>query len=324
MDTEQAVQPLFTDSRLILSAGTLVKATFRERANAAGQGGFDAISLFPQQYLAARGREKLSLNNMREILVEHNIDLDEVDPLLDWFGPEASRSESLMVEMAQELGARSVNVAAAFVSDRSFGQLTDCYGRVCERLGRCGLRADLEFLPWTGVSNLTTALDLVEAVGQPNAGVMFDLWHFFNSKQELDVLRQLSPAQVSRITSLQLNDVPGRITGLSRGQSWQYTKDMLQTVVDSIRVLGLDAFINTAMKAKYPHPAAQKMMKDALCSRCFPGEGDMPVAQVLAILAEKGVTPAIGVEVFNLENHVLDAVEIAAKAQACYHSVACR
>ncbi len=324
MNNQQPGEPIFGGSRLILSAGTLVKATFRERVHAAGQAGFDAISLFPQQYLAARGREKLSLDNMREILAQNDVALDEVDPLLDWFGPEASRSESLMLEMAQELGARSVNVAAAFVSDRSFEQITDCYGRVCERLGRFGLRADLEFLPWTGVSNLSTALGLVEAVGQPNAGVMFDLWHFFNSNEEMDVLHKLSPEQASRITSLQLNDVPQRISALSRVQGRQYTRDMLRNVVDSIRVLGLDAFLKVAIRAKYPHPAAQKMMKDALCSRCFPGEGVMPVTQVLSILADKGVTPAIGVEVFNLDNYVLGAAEVAAKAQSSYRAAASR
>ena len=39
----------------------------------------------------------------------------------------------------------------------------------------------------------------------------------------------------------------------------------------------------------------------------------MPVTQVLSILADKGVTPAIGVEVFNLDNYVLGAAEVAAE-----------
>ena len=173
-------QPLFPDSRLLLSAGTLVKASFTERVRAARQAGFDAISLFPQQYLAARRKEKLSLGDMREILAEHEVGLDEVDPLLDWFGPEASTSESLMMEMAEGLGARSINVATAFVSDSSFEEICNCFGRVCERVAGYGLRADLEFLPWTGVGSLTSALNILAAVNQPNAGVMFDLWHFFN------------------------------------------------------------------------------------------------------------------------------------------------
>lgn len=322
MDTQAIGEPLFKDSRLILSAGTLAKATFVERVRAAKQAGFDAISLFPQQYLATARQENVSVEKMREILAEHEVDLDEVDPLLDWFGRDATRSELLMMEMAEALGARSINVAAAFVSERSFQEIVDYYGRVCERVSRFALRADLEFLPWTGVGSLTTALEVLEAVNQPNAGVMFDLWHFFNSGENLEVLRKLSPQQAARITSLQLNDVPDLIGGLGLRQNWQYTKDMVQNVIDSVRVLGMDAFLNSAIKAKYPHPAAQRMMKDALCSRRFAGQGDKPVTEVLAILSERGVTPAIGVEVFNLQNYALPAAEIARKAMVSYESVA--
>lgn len=309
---------IFADSRLILSAGTLPGATFRERTSSAKAAGFDAISLFPQQYLRAIKHEKLSVSDMQDILVEHAIDLDEVDPLLDWFGPGASPSELLMTEMAQAFGARSVNVATAFVSDRSLEEIAACYARVCERLASHGLRADLEFLPWTRVDSLQAALSVLDLADQANAGVMFDCWHFFNSGGTPDDLRKLTASESARITSLQLNDAPQDIAGLSRRQNWLYTKDMFQSLVDSIRVMGFSAFRNVALKAEYPHPEAQKMMKDALCSRLFPGEGVKPVSEVLGILHEKGVRPAIGVEVFNLDNYELTAGEVSQRAmQTC-------
>jgi sugar phosphate isomerase/epimerase len=321
MMSQTHTQPLFPDSRLLLSAGTLVKASFSERVRAAREAGFDAISLFPQQYLAARRKEKLGVGDMREILAEHDVSLDEVDPLLDWFGPRASPSESLMMEMAEGLGARSINVATAFVSDRSQEEICDCFGQVCERVAQYGLRADLEFLPWTGVNTLTSALNILAAVNQPNAGVMFDLWHFFNSGEQLDVLRNLEPHQAARITSLQLNDAPDSIADLRLAKKWLYLKDMLHNAADSIRVLGFDAFRNVAASARYPHPQANKMMKDALCSRMFPGHGSQPVTEVLSILAEKGVRPAIGVEVFNLEHYARSASELAAVAMQGYRQV---
>ena len=322
MNAEPISDPLFQSSRLILSAGTLTNTTFVERVSAAQQAGFDAISLFPQQYLAARRSEYLSVAGMQKILVDHNVDLDEVDPLLDWFGPGATPSEILMMEMAEALGARSINVAAAFVSDRPFQELVDCYGRLCERAAQHGLRANLEFLPWTTVGSLTSALEIVDAVAQPNAGVMFDFWHFFNSGEDLDVLRGLTSQHAAHITSLQLNDVPESIDDLSRAQNWAYMKDMFQSTIDSIRVMGMDAFLKVAIKAKYPHRGAGKMMKDAQCSRLFPGEGVMPVAEVLAILSEKGVAPAIGVEVFNLEHNALKSADIAMRAMKTYKAVA--
>jgi sugar phosphate isomerase/epimerase len=309
---------LFSDSRLILSAGTLLRASFRERVTSAKAAGFDAISLFPQQYLAAIRKEKLTVSDMQEILAEHEIAIDEVDPLLDWFAPGTTPSETLMVEMAQAFGARSMNVAAAFVSDRSSQEITDCFARVCERLAQHGLRADLEFLPWTGVSSLTSALSIVDKAGQANAGVMFDCWHFFNSEDSLDTLRELTELQASRITSLQVNDAPQVIAELSRKQGWNYIRDMFQSLIDSIRVMGFDRFRNVALKARYPHPGAQRMMKDAQCSRLFPGEGDKPLAEVLSILHDKGVRPAIGLEVFNLENYTMSPAEVAQRAMRGY------
>lgn len=321
MIREAAGTNLFSDSRLILSAGTLPKAGFRERISAAKTAGFDAVSLFPQQYLSALRKEKLSVNNMQEILAEHEIALDEVDPLLDWFAPGATPSESLMVGMARTFGARSMNVAAAFVSDRSLQEITDCFARVCERLAQYGLRADLEFLPWTQVDSLTSALSIVEKAGQANAGAMFDCWHFFNSEDSLDTLRDLTESQASRISSLQVNDAPQTIARLSRKQRWHYTRDMFGSLVDGIRVMGFERFRNVALKASYPHPAAQGMMRDAQCSRLFPGEGDSPVAEVLSILHEKGVRPAIGVEVFNLDNDRMSPAEVAQKAMRGYQGV---
>ena len=72
------------------------------------------------------------------------------------------------------------------------------------------------------MSNLTTALKLLDEADQPNAGVMFDCWHFFNGGENMDVLRNLTSRQAARITSLQLNDVPRSVSDLSLGQNWEY------------------------------------------------------------------------------------------------------
>jgi len=313
--------PIFANARLILSAGSLPKASFIERVSAAKAAGFTAISLFPQQYLAAQRKEKLSTTDMRDILAEHEIALDEVDPLLDWFGPTASPSENLMMEMADAFGARSVNVAAAFVSDKPVSEIVDCFGRTCERVAAHGLRADLEFLPWTQVPDLTSALSLLEQANPSSAGIMFDFWHFFNGGGQVAQLNALSIESAARITSLQLNDVPNSIAELSRRQNWHFIKTMLQAAVDSVRVMGWDGFTKVAAKAQYPHVDAQKMMKDALCSRLMPGDGDRPVVDVLNALAAKDVQPAIGIEVFNFAHDHLPARDIALHAMRAYRSV---
>lgn len=311
----------FEGSRLLLSAGTLPRASFVQRVSAAKAAGFDAISLFPQHYLAAQRKEKLSPADMVQILTDHEMALDEVDPLLDWVRPEASPSEQLMLEMADTFGARSVNVAAAFVSDKPFNEIVDHFAATCERIASHGLRVDLEFLPWTQIDSLTTAFKVLEQANQPNAGVMFDFWHFFNSRDDLDNLESLSPEQARLITSLQLNDKPTTIEAFSLRQKWEHFKDTVQSAVDGFRVMGRDSFLNVAARAQYPHPDAQQMMKEALCSRLMPGAGDQPVQQVFDLLAAKGVTPTIGVEVFNIDQYALTPEEVARRAMASYRAL---
>jgi sugar phosphate isomerase/epimerase len=47
------------------------------------------------------------------------------------------------------------------------------------------LTADLEFMPWTFVPDLTTANRIVAQAGQANAGVLVDALHFDRSKSSI-------------------------------------------------------------------------------------------------------------------------------------------
>jgi sugar phosphate isomerase/epimerase len=53
---------------------------------------------------------------------------------------------------------------------------------------------------------VATARAVVEASGAPNAGLMIDVWHFFNTRSTLADLDGLPP---ERIVAVQLND--GRV-----------------------------------------------------------------------------------------------------------------
>ena len=85
---------------LVLCAGTLATASFRERAEAAAAAGFAGVSLFVTDHLRARA-EGLSDADLRAILGDSGIAVAEVDPLLRWV-PEA------------ELGAEANAQGAAF------------------------------------------------------------------------------------------------------------------------------------------------------------------------------------------------------------------
>ncbi len=184
----------------ILCAATVLKA--------ARSAGFDAITLFPQQYLDARRREKLTINDMRAMLRDHQMVVETVDPLLDWFNPQPSQSEDLLFDIAEALGAKTINAAPAFAPELSHAELVDIFSQLCERAARRGLRVDLEFLPWTVIPNFSTALDIVEVSAQRNAGITFDCLHFYRSGGDIVDLSNLSSEQALLIGNIQLCDIP--------------------------------------------------------------------------------------------------------------------
>jgi sugar phosphate isomerase/epimerase len=68
-----------------------------------------------------------------------------------------------------------------------------------------GLRAVLEFFPWTVVPDLSAALRAIEAAERPALGILVDTLHFNRSTSELDDLDQIS---ASRLPFVHVADAP--------------------------------------------------------------------------------------------------------------------
>ncbi|MEY4748487.1 MAG: hypothetical protein RIQ60_701 [Pseudomonadota bacterium] len=96
--------------------------------------------------------------------------------------------------VGQQLGAAHVLVAG---DDPDEARLTANYGAFCEAAARHGMTADLEFMPWTEVPNLSTAQRIVRAVDQPNAAVLVDALHFGRSASRLGELKDWPRARLN-------------------------------------------------------------------------------------------------------------------------------
>jgi len=94
-------------------------------------------------------------------------------------------------EAGARLGARHILVAAY---DPDLTRFSDRYRRFCEAAATYGLTADLEFMPWTSVPDLKTAIRIVADVDHPAAGILVDALHFDRSQSSLADLRMI-PAQ---------------------------------------------------------------------------------------------------------------------------------
>ena len=267
---------------LVLCAGTLLRATFREKVEAAAAGGFRAITLWPHDYALAR-ESGASDAELRRILADHGVSVADLDPLLTWLPEERAAAERSIAGAAGEedfyriadaLGARSLNACQGFGTSVDKDAAAGALAGVCERAAAHGLFVTLEFLPWSGIPDAATAFEIVRRSGHPGATVMFDTWHHVRGSNDMAQLRALPGAKVG---SVQINDAP------------------LAPEAD--------------------------LVQESLERRLLPGEGELPLLEMLAILDEIGCRAPIGVEVFSKALDALPPVEVGRRAGAAARRV---
>jgi sugar phosphate isomerase/epimerase len=93
------------------------------------------------------------------------------------------------LDVGRRLGARAMLVAG---DDRDEARLAQSFAALCEAARPFGMAADIEFMPWTAVPNLSSAVRLVDGAGRPaNAGILVDALHFARSRSHLPEIKAL-------------------------------------------------------------------------------------------------------------------------------------
>lgn len=199
---------------LVLCAGSLAQVGLFERCRAAAHAGFTAVSLFLSDLDQARAAGH-SDADIRAMLEGHGLAVAELDPLLSWVEGSgvtaggdgaafAGYSEGDFLRAADTFGARSINAALFATEPVPHEQLVAGFAGVCDRAKQHGLLVHLEFMPFSQVCDVDSALSIVEEAGRDNGGLMFDVWHHFRGGRSDATLRRAAP----RITATQLDDAP--------------------------------------------------------------------------------------------------------------------
>ncbi len=204
---------MYQPDQLGLCCGSLIQADFRGLAEAAASAGFRTITMWPTLFNTAL-ESGLSQQDLRTILSDNNLSITELDPLCSWLPIDpataglastfAAYSADDFFRIADTLGATTLNVIQATNDPFTRQQVVDHLSILCEQARGHGLNVSIEFLPWSPIGNLHTALNLVKATGQSNCGVNIDIWHHFRSGGTIEQLINLDP---TLITAMQFNDV---------------------------------------------------------------------------------------------------------------------
>ena len=245
--------------RLVASHWTIAGATpsdparfpFESRVRTAAETGFWGIGMQVDDYVRTRERG-MSDSEMLRLLESTDMAVDEIEFLTGWSSDiDAIRARALQIEAtifsaADALGVRQLNVGCGEFPDEvaPIERLAERFAALCERAVGHELTVAIEFLPWSGISDIATAWEVVRQSGAANGGILLDTWHFFRGNPDFDALRAI-PA--NRIVGVQVNDGPAEPVGEIREETRHgrrltgYGDFDLSRIVRELDALGVSA-----------------------------------------------------------------------------------
>lgn len=187
------------------SAGNLAPRTsaaspvdFEQRVQWIAETGWIGMGLARNDLLAIR--DQLGYPKARQILDAWGIQEFEVEFLTNWWESGQVREDSdqmrrELFEAAAELGASVVKIAPDLVGTPvDHSRFVDEFGKLCEQGATVGLRIGLEPIPFSNLATIEQGVEVIQAVGHPNGGLVIDVWHCYRSSTSpKDLERLLTP-----------------------------------------------------------------------------------------------------------------------------------
>ena len=234
-------------SDLVLYAGCLAATPFRELVHAAATAGFDAITIWPLMYRRAQSREGLDPATMRRLVDDAGLRVTDLDPCGDWLPapPDDADVPTLFrsiwhrhdfFDAAAVLGAGCIAAVDLTGAPIEHDAAVEGFARLCDDAAVHGLRVALEFMPFSGVKDLSAAWHIVQEAGRANGGILFDVGHFARSGGGDDVLRSVPP---ERIFAVQLADGPAQPPDDLRDEAMYHRALPGEGELGVARILGL-------------------------------------------------------------------------------------
>jgi sugar phosphate isomerase/epimerase len=158
--------------------------------------------------LARTARSGLDGHGMRAVLDATGLRLVEIEFLGGWvLDPDRGLAGTVagVEAVADVLGGRHVSAGEFRAGELDLDAAADRLAQLAARLDRRGLLLALEAFPWSAVRDVGTAVKLLRTAAAPNAGLMIDVWHYYNGGATPDTLVDLPGAGV---VAVQLNDGP--------------------------------------------------------------------------------------------------------------------
>lgn len=199
-------------SDLILTTSSLGNPPFLELVDAASAAGFDGLSIWPEVDYGRATEAGLSDRQIRSVLDDAGLRVNDVDALIRWVGPDdpgrpyfEEPPAGLLWDVAELLGAHWVNLLLVGSRTSTFDHAVPVLAEACDEAERHGMELTLEFAKGTAVPDLATAVRMIEASGRSNVTVLLDAWQQHWGRTTLD---DVAGPLGRHISAVQLSDGP--------------------------------------------------------------------------------------------------------------------
>jgi len=259
---------------LVLCSGTLLTGSFQDLVEGASAGGYRAITLWPQDVSRAHA-EGLSDADLRNLLADNGLVVADLDPLMDWTPQAVPRPGESRFELASE---------------------GDFY-RIAETLGATSLNV---------VQGFGSELDLDRAA-EDLAGVCERAANH-GLRVTVEFLPWSGIPDVA--TACDLVERTGCANATICFDTWHWFRG--GGGIEEIRGIPGERIGSTQFNDA-PVQSWENLVDETMEARLEPGEGAMPLVEVVQVLDEIGSKAPIGVEVFNSRHASMAPDEVGRK-----------
>ena len=223
--------------------------SLQDRAQAAAKAGWRGMGFVHADLL--HNVDKLGISTVRNILQDNGIKHVEVEFLTDWhlYGERRAASDKMrdeLLEIAGELGARSLKVAGGLFEDGppDVPRMRETFALLCDRAQPFGVNVVIEFLPFSSVCTIDRAIAVAENV-RPNGGLLVDTWHVARGGMSFD---EIAKIPLELIKSIELDDANHAIVETLFNDSTHHRKFCGEGELD------VPAFIQQVVNVGYRGP----------------------------------------------------------------------
>lgn len=176
--------------------------SFADRVEAASEAGFSGIGLHLDD---VRGLDGVEQARRDAVLNRAGLSVAEVEFLSGWSAGTLPEARATAFQLAAHWGSHHVSIGEFAGGSLDLPTAASALAQLANEAEEQSVTLALEAFPWSSIDCYPRALELIEAAGARNVGLLVDVWHFFNTGGRLSLLDQL---EAHHIAAVQLNDGP--------------------------------------------------------------------------------------------------------------------